>query len=311
MKNKAPINLPPQLQSDPFWTNSLLPPRTTFGSASKEANPPKKDLRYNIANEVNQWSPIDKYGRHNSRIHVESSWGKYSSPPGVGEYDPNHEKKSQAERFIAYPFPSKPYDAFFDELEYKKQHPRERVIEHLPDVFAKKQPYTAKAMPGEDESDLKNVSVEDMKKALLPGPGAYGGDYHKIEKFPLPARPRLKPRSPIANPRLVIDKQTLEIVNMEERRQMFKGSYFSYDDPTKKHHPVFSFGQRRELFGQAEDSSPGPGAYTIDPVNHLGSPSALSSTDKLYVRPITREKAVRREANLPRTKSFGRKSLIG
>lgn len=49
------------------------------------------------------------------------------------------------------------------------------------------------------------------------------GDYRKTEKFARQATTVLNPRSPIGRPRQVIDMNTLDILDMPERRKLFNG----------------------------------------------------------------------------------------
>ncbi|RYH16756.1 hypothetical protein EON65_29565 [archaeon] len=307
---KDDIKLPPQIASDPFWTKSHIRPRTTFGHSPK-ARTVKVDARYNVKNDINNWKYLDEYGTQHKRLQVESVWGKFTSPPAPGEYNPDHEKLSKRESFPAFTFPKRTPDKFFEELEFKRAHPM-KAIGGLPDHFAPKKSVSAVETGPSASSDLQKISAEDMKKSLLPGPGQYGGDYHKIERFERPGVARMTPKTPVAIPRPVVDRTTMKILTMAERRQMFDGSYYSASDPTKKSVVVHPLGARRPMYGQHEDSSPGPGAYTLDPVQHIGSGEILSSTHSLQVR---KDKTVKKYAKVRVTnykpiKSFGRKSLV-
>lgn len=153
----------------------------------------------------------------------------------------------------------------------------------------------------------------------------------------------MAPRDPVVVPRKVVDFNTLQVLDTKERRQLFNGtrdievsflgrmnlfslagfppfshslssfagSYFSEKDPSKKNRGSHSFGYRRPMFGQPVDSSPGPGAYNVDPVQAVGTADPLSSTDSLRPRRDPPVKFMRTRINYSApAKSFGRKNLI-
>lgn len=81
--------------------------------------------------------------------------------------------------------------------------------------------------------------------ALLPAPGQYETDvYHKLNFHHTPI-PHLKPKQKICKPRPKIDLETLELV--KDENQLFDGSYFQYDDPTKRQYPSYTLGSRRPI----------------------------------------------------------------
>lgn len=164
---ESPSKVPESLKSDPFWNETLTHSHSTFGAASKGMGSARKDKRYNIEQDVDAWSPMDKFGVHHKRLQVESAWGKYSLPPGAGEYDPDFNKESKHETFIVHSFPSKPVDSFFSELELKRTQPPPKVMGGLPDLFAKRKAFTA-TDNSFSAGDFKNVSVEDMRNGEHP-----------------------------------------------------------------------------------------------------------------------------------------------
>eukprot|EP01031_Cornospumella_fuschlensis_P043331 gene43331-52964_t len=307
---KEDSKLPPQLASDPFWRKSHILPRTTFGHSPKSREV-RVDDRFNVKSDIDNWKYLDEYGTQHKRLQLESVWGKFMSPPPPGEYNPDHEKLSKRESFPSFTFPKRAPDKFFEELEFKRAHPM-KAFGGLPDHFAPKKSASTIETGPQPASDLQKISIEDMKKSLLPGPGQYAGDYHKIERFQRPGITRMTPKSPVAIPRPVVDRTTMKILTMEERRQMFDGSYYTSHDPTKKSSIAHPLGARRPMYWQGEDSSPGPGAYTLDPVQHIGSGEILSSTHSLHPK---KDATVKKYAKVQVTnhkaiKSYGRKTLV-
>ena len=67
------------------------------------------------------------------------------------------------------------------------------------------------------------VHYKHMHVGLLPGPGSYVGDYRKAERFPRPGTAILKPKTAAAVPRKVLDHNTMEFLDMPDRRQLFNG----------------------------------------------------------------------------------------
>lgn len=68
--------------------------------------------------------------------------------------------------------------------------------------------------------------------------------YHTLNFHHTPI-PHLKPKQQLCKPRPKIDLETLELV--KDENQLFDGSYFQYDDPTKRQYPSYTLGYRRPI----------------------------------------------------------------
>eukprot|EP01036_Dinobryon_divergens_P023748 gene23747-32133_t len=77
------------------------------------------------------------------------------------------------------------------------------------------------APPPPKDSDLKNISVESMRRSLMPGPGSYRTcDLDHIVKFERAPLARLVPRERLTRARTVIDLESLDIVTSDDRVQL-------------------------------------------------------------------------------------------
>eukprot|EP01033_Poteriospumella_lacustris_P008778 gene8779-6315_t len=161
---------------------------------------------------------------------------------------------------------------------------------------------TRTVTPAVTKSEWRDVNVEDMKKALLPAPGQYETDVYHTLNFHHTPIPHLKPKQQLCKPRPKIDLETLELV--KDENQLFDGSYFQYDDPTKRQYPSYTLGSRRPIV-EREYERVGPGDYNDPTVT--GAPSVLSTSATLKLKPGLSASSMRSGLS---SHGFGRKTLL-
>jgi hypothetical protein len=151
-------------------------------------------------------------------------------------------------------------------------------------------------------SKFQDINVEDMRKALLPAPGQYNtAIYHKL-RYERSALPVIIPKKKIGQPRAKLDFESLTLV--EDENSLFDGSYFQFEDPTKKQYPAYSLGVRRPI-SEREYVRVGPGDYN-DPTT-TGATSVLSNTQNLHMKNGLSSSAMRVGLS---SHSFGRKTIL-
>jgi hypothetical protein len=157
-------NLPlkKKMQSDEFWKTSLCHIPSTFGASSKaiiQETTTKKS--YDILSKSSSWVSKDSDGVNHGRLQIASTFGRMIGSPGPGEYNPNDLKLSKREGAPKLSIGIR----FSNEMITAKYNSRK--IKSKKNSF----PPLRKAPPPSKDSDLKNISVEGMRRSLLPGPG--------------------------------------------------------------------------------------------------------------------------------------------
>jgi hypothetical protein len=204
--------LPSPLKDNPFWATSHTKKPTTFGCESRSFCYLNEDDPYNAEKDIHRWEKVDKFGGNHGRLQISSTWGSLSkAPPAPCKYDPNHEKLSYRENFPSITFSVKSDDKEYFENLQRAQSFRAPVTS--PTLGKKMRKSTKKKNNPSHGSDFGNVNFEDMRKALLPGPGSYNISIEesiKFERCPLPILPTKEQRIS-ARPRL--NFESLEIMD--------------------------------------------------------------------------------------------------
>eukprot|EP01032_Pedospumella_encystans_P021347 gene21347-24218_t len=199
------VELPEELQrkmSSKFWKTSALAriPSSTFGTSPKARVAPTLDDGYEVTRTSKKWLAIDKHNCNHGRVRIETMLGRLEGTPAPGHYSPKIDKQSKRETIAPMiTISSKPEDRYLEDMEDMRKT-RETLSALNPrsmDRTKKKRIAVYKIKPGQ----LAGINIDDMRKALLPGPGTYDANFKVAERFERPPSARLKPRKPAAVPR--------------------------------------------------------------------------------------------------------------
>mmetsp|Transcript_16417 Transcript_16417/g.22636 ORF Transcript_16417/g.22636 Transcript_16417/m.22636 type:complete len:339 (+) Transcript_16417:13-1029(+) len=207
---KERSNLSKSLNAEDFWKKSLCHIPSTFGASKKNVSRPSSKA-VDLLLTTSSWVGIDNDGVTHSRLQLESTMGKLLSAPGPGQYNPNDLKLSKREIAPRYSLGNR----LTPRLASKDSAKKEKL--KMKSSF----PPLRQASPPRKESDLKHISVDVMRRSLMPGPGSYRTcDLDNIVKFQRVPKASLVPRSRQARARAVIDVETLDVVTSDDRAQL-------------------------------------------------------------------------------------------
>jgi len=296
---KLDEDLQEKLSGD-FWTKSAMTriPASSFGLSPKGKQRVNYDDGYELARQSKDWLNIDRYNVTHGRVSIETMLGKLQDNPGAGEYTPKIDYCTKRETIAPLiSFMGKPEDHFLEELEDLRKTRHEISLlekpEITPDKTSKKKKDRFRIKP----LDLANVNIEDMRKALLPGPGTYKCDnFSKIEKFQRPPSAKLKPRVRAAIPRSVILPETMQILRSPSEKQA--AVHYNIDKDPRKVNRSFTIGETLPpTFKRDMNDCTGPGYYNLEKVMATGETKILSSKDRLKHKAVPSFDVFRRYMN--------------
>jgi len=290
-------SLPPQFAKDAFWTTNHATFPTSFGSNPREVNVFPSDDPYQSEQSFDHWEGTDKNYSNHGRLPIESTWGRFQFPPSPVKYNPIHEKLSRRENdparsildkhnqkeeeYYAAVQIAQTYKSpeFMIALETKKLNKAHTLLKKSANVSTIKEITKLKNPP----SELQKVNIEDMRKSLLPGPCSYQveGKLDLLDRYERQPQALLRPRHRVGNPRLVLNRETLELRTDDSTLINAIGSYYPKVDLLHKHNPAFTLGEIRPIIQQKQELCPGPGDYCQDEIMRIGSARLISTKDHL------------------------------
>lgn len=277
------VNSPEQLfsKSQQFWSQSLTFKPSTFGSTVKVAENP-----LDLTPKASSWQGKDEFGHSHSRLQISTVFGRLTTTPGPGQYDPDHEKLSRRVNGPHITLGERQNSRRSVEMERKytvSDMQADNNYNNNNKSNKKKNKKKKDNNQNNNNSALKSIRISDMRRSLGPGPGSYGSaDIDKIGKFDRSPLPLLAPRTE-TKPRAVITLDTLDIVVNRNKNPgsgfRYGGDYDLSKDPRKVDIRV-SIGERRPLLGQREQLNIGPGYYNPQTADPFGQSSSLSPSKK-------------------------------
>lgn len=151
-----------QITASEFWSKRLCHIPSTFGASEKQLgfhSHKRQSSADDLLAKSTSWMGKDSDGVNHGRLQLISMIGKMVEVPGPGQYDPNDLVLSKRE--------------IGPRLSISKRIPPRREVILQPKRPSKSSfPPLIQPSPPPKESDLKNISVNEMRAALTPGPGA-------------------------------------------------------------------------------------------------------------------------------------------
>ena len=162
------ISAKKKMQSEEFWKTSLCHIPSTFGASSKKVIREKYDKNsFDVLSKSSSWVCKDSDGVNHGRLQIASTFGRMVDVPGPGQYNPNDLKLSKREGAPKLTMGMR----FSNDMITAKNNSGK--IKRKTNAF----PPLRKAPPPSKDSDLKNISIEGMRRSLLPGPGIKHGHF--------------------------------------------------------------------------------------------------------------------------------------
>eukprot|EP01038_Epipyxis_sp_PR26KG_P006129 gene6129-8448_t len=307
--SSAPSNL--FVNTDKFWSKTLTYSRSTFGSIERSNFINQiKDDRYKINKIIPQWKGFDDNGMTHGRLNVTGLLGKLAAPP-VGEYNPSDNLRSKIESPPKYSISVKFKDNY-EEVLLEKQEMINR-INQIPKPMKKSPVKNHSNKPQQKKNTKKKgyepeISLDDLRKALLPGPGSYSVDYNvssTCKNIPIAV---IVPKERAVNPRKVLDFESLEII--KDRHKHFNGGDYNIQNDPRKVSRACSIGELRPLSNRREQLEVGPGYYKFDNSFPFVGPSKLSSTARLKPKRIDNNAFTATNNVMKQTHFFRRKDTL-
>jgi len=160
-EKESNVDLTKSLNADDFWKKSLCFIPSTFGSSRKNVSLRPSSKVVDVLEKTSSWVGTDNDGITHGRLQLESTMGKSLSVPGPGQYNPNDLKLSKREIAPKYSLGNR----FTPRLATKGSTKKDKL--KVKSSF----PPLRQASPPRKESDLKHISVDVMRRSLMPGPG--------------------------------------------------------------------------------------------------------------------------------------------